>query len=260
MGNISSIALFINENAAPMFEMKQEGGLSPGVAAGIVVATRRALSLVGTHDYKWVIKNINGSPLNSDKLLELYQTDAQVDIGDIMSCGTVGYSIWTKDVGLKTQRYLLENEGLATEFLQGIISATKYFNIKVDDVLLGKVIRLRVLDAQYIASYFNIDDLQLPSYEFSEDQLTAQCNFGRTPKSMKDRLDSFRAYLAIKYMNVAIAYGKMRTDKLMTDAKTIFRYTQEENDITTMETYIGFAGDNTGPETVNRFLTKFDLK
>lgn len=265
MGNISSLALFIGENTTPMFDMEQEGGLSPRVAAGIMVATRRALFLTKTSYYKWVVKNMEGGVINSDKLLRQYQRDHQIDIEDIMvsSCGTIGYSVWIKRnavVELKAERYLFENEELTAEFLQGIISAVKYFNIKIEDVLIGKVIRLRILDGQYIASYFNIDDLQLPSYEFGEDQLTVQCNFGRTPKLLKDRLDSLRAYLVIKYMNVHAPSAKVLIDKLMTDAETIFKYTLEENDITTMEMYKGFAGDDIGPKTVDSFLSKFDLK
>lgn len=266
MGNISSMTLFIGDNATPTFDMKANDVLSPRVAAGIIVATPLALLLTKTQNYRWIIKNMEGNPVSSDKLFQRYQRDAQVNIEDIMSmsCGTIGYNVWIKRnavVGLKAERYLFETEELTTEFLQGILSATKYFNIKVDDVLLGKVIRLRILDGQYIASYFNIDDLRLPSYEFTEDQLTGQCNFGRTSKSMKDRLDSLRAYLVVKYMNIHAPSAKTIINKLVTDAETIFRYTLEENDIATIEMYTGFTrGDDIGPEMVDRFLSKFDLK
>lgn len=266
MSNISSIALTISPDTNPMFDMKPDGGLSPAIVAGIIVATDRALHLRDIYYYSWIIKDVQGNRVNCDKLLELYHQSSEINVKNIItkSCGTTGYIVWMKKgtvSELGAEKYLFKTEELTTEFLRGVISVATYFNISINEVLIGKVIRLRIMDGQYIASCFNIDDLQLPSYEFTDQQLTVQCNFGRTSKSMKDRLDSLRPYLVIKYMKIHAPSAKVLVDKLMADAETIFRYTLEEDDITTIEMYEAFVrGGSVGPEMVDRFVSKFNLK
>ena len=256
----------ISTDPTPMFDMKPDGDLLPSIVAGIMVASHCSLHLRDVWYYSWIIKDVEGNEVNPNKLLELYRQGSEVDVQNIMvkSCGAIGYSVWIKTgavTELGARRYLFKTEELTTDFLRGVISAVKYFNISINEVLIGKVIRLRIVDGQYIASCFNIEGLQLPSYEFTEEQLTVQCNFGRTPKSMKDRLDSLRAYLVIKYMKIYAPSAKLLISKLMSDAQTIFKYTLEQDDITTIEMYEAFmSADDIGPKMVDRFVSKFNLK
>jgi hypothetical protein len=257
--NITSITLTTDNK---ILQIRQE--LNHVVAAGIIVATEQALTLLGIDNYRWQIEA--SPPVDPDKL-RIQNFAASVDAPEKIEIGTcigIGYKVWTKHGTGQLAHYNLysfDDELSCRHFLQGIMTVVVSFNLRVEDVLVRKIARVRVLNSNYFVSYLDMDNDKLPAYSLSEAQLGDQCNKNFTMKSDEERLRLIEQHLINKWHMVN--NEPLLVDKLqatLNDARIIIRYIPDTLDENMIDRFLGYSDGENGPEVVEMFLIKFQLK
>lgn len=256
MGNIRSISLTDTALKQKILDLRYNGdGIGRLVAQGIVLATERALYLSNIRDYKWEIFDIQDHPE-----LQMFKVSRIVsrieDIAVISPSDHLGYSIWiiqNTNADLQYHRYTTDTSFAMSSLLQGIMTMIKYFNLRVSDVFVGKIIRLSIRDGQYIVNYFDIETAELPMYNFTSQGLARMYNTtGNGDNSLDVRLNNVRQYIIDGYKEIAFLLPR-----LTRDAETILRYTLEETDDFTIAKYVEFIRRENG--SLEDFLTTYEL-
>ena len=264
MGNIRSISLTDTTLKKKILDLRyNKDGIGRLVARGIVVASERALYLSNISDYKWELFDISDQLVDPSELQTFIDTRIVVSrIEDILLSNRgdrLGYSIWIIQNGnanVQYHRYTVDTSFAMSSLLQGIMTMIKYFNLRINDVFAGKIIRLSIRDGEYIVNYFDIETAELPMYKFSSQELARIYNTtGNGDNSLDVRLLNIRQYIIDRYgQNKEIAFLLPR---LTEDAETILRYTLEQTDNFTIAQYLEFIKRENG--SLQQFLILYEL-
>ena len=263
MGNIRSISLTDTKLKYKILDLHyNDDGIRRLVAQGIVLAVERALYLSNISDYKWELFDVSDHVVDRHELQMFNVTRIVSRIEDILVSShddRLGYSIWithNTNTDVQYHRYTVDTSFAMSSLLQGIMTMIKYFNLRISDVFVGKIIRLSIRDGQYIVNYFDIETAQLPMYNFTTQELARMYNTtGNRNNSLDVRLNNIRQYIIDRYkQNEEIAFLLPR---LTRDAETILRYTLEETDNLTIAKYVEFIRRENG--SLEDFLTTYEL-
>ena len=262
MGTIMSISLEVENRV--IFKEQYNPLLSSLTTAGMIIAGYRALQLLDIHNYKWTILDAAYKVIEPRTFIADYKHITVQNPEEIIShsCNNIGYIVWIKHNtfhGQSYNRYILEGQSDFLQLIQGIITMAAAFNIPVTDIIAYKIVHITILDGRYIAKYFDVNDVALPSYNVTEEQFTAVCNRDKLIKPMDERIANLTEYLNNKYRHL----GPVRAatiEPILNAARTIFRYTPENDDIKVIEIYLGYTGNNRGIEDIEKYLKNFNYK
>ena len=260
MGNaVTSITLLINN--VTVFSLVNRVTLN--FASGFVIAANEALRLLGITNYYWRFDS-EKQPITTNGLLNHKKVLDVVDDKHLANlvCEQIrkpSYIVWVKNDRYEMHRFETKSEVL--QFMQGVLTTCNSFNVAITEIIARPILRTRFVNGSYAITYFDIDGYALPSYNMSEIELTTLCNVGVTIKSSEERLHNLRIFLQNKWRGIK---GTPDTENLinalLVDMAEIIKYIHETADIETLEIYLGFRHDKTGPQIVRKYLETFDLQ